>query len=310
MAFRVFPVEPNAVFRLRPREVGGFLDFDELAGETPRSMFLRIAKARADCSPTLPGGSDPTLWLRAGTGTPVELEQEGPVSIRDQPDVNSVPVATAELATEPLNVYAVRVDLHSEGSRWQLQIRNNDASERQFTLVIADDDLESKKPWMDLPRSVVFFFRAGQTVTQPATKNVNVANLGTGKLTLSLAGPAAGSRFKFPVPLTDVQANSCRPLLIQFNGPPPPPSTFVEELFIARSNDPRATEFGAHNDRIWLRAETEAPIDPGETEPPPPPPLKGACNECPCREFQPPVFGSRCERPTCQHDEAKHGIFF
>jgi hypothetical protein len=301
MAFRVFPAELNAPMRLRPAAFSASIAFDEMAGGTPPTMFLRIAKAKVDDFGP-PGGDPPTLRLQAGTGMPVVLTTEGPVAIHNLPDATGVPVATAELFRKPQDVCAVKVVLHAPGSQWHLQIRNSDAVDRLYTWVVADNAAEASQPWLNLPQTVEF----GTFVGEPLRMAVAVGNRGTGPLTLFLGGLASGSRFRFMAPLpADIIPNDVGRLMIQFDPPDMPSST--EELYVARSNDTAATASAEHNDRVRLLAMTTV-RPPRPPEPPPPPDLvAGRCHKCRCREFQPRHVGRACARDSCGHDIAFHG---
>ena len=258
-------------------------------------MFLRFVKLAAGCSP--PGGLDPTLRLQADSGPPVDLRKTPEtVSIRGESDPSSAPVATATYLVESRDVYLVRVVLHHEGSRWQLQIANNDGSEREFTWVVADTDQDARQPWLNLPQSLEFQAAPGQTVN----RTIEVANRGTGPLTLSQGGLRPGSAFQLIDVPRDIPPNACGSLVIQFTAPATVGTT--EELYRAASNDPRATESSGHNDRIALRAVTSQPQGGSGREED----GFGECRRCTCPQFVSSTAGSRCERPSCGHDITVH----
>jgi len=260
MPFSVFPDAANGPLSLGPGQISAPLDIAETAAGTPPAVYLRIIMLGAGCEPA--DAPAPTFGLRAGTGSLVELPEDRAVFIRDRLEEASAPVARAQLFIEGEHVYAIRILIDRPGSRWQLRITNNDDAERKFTWVVADNEPESAQPWLNLPQTLRFNGAVGHRVTQ----SVDVPNLGTGNLTISLGGLATGSSFQLDLLPADIVPNHCGELIITFNAPATAGTT--EELYIAKNNDHHGTDSAQHNDRIRLIATTTA-ITPPPAAPPP-----------------------------------------
>ena len=304
MPFTVSPDASNGPLRLGPNQDSGPLAFQETAAGTPPAIFLRIVMLGDGCAP--PDAPRPVFKLRAGQGLPIELPDDGAVFIRDRPEAASDPVARAQLFIESEHVYAIRIIIRRPGSTWQLRITNRDDAERQFTWVVADNEPESAQPWVNLPQTLSF----DGEVSEDITRSMDVRNLGTGPLTMSLGGLAAGSRFRLDHLPVDVAPNHCGKLIITFDAPST--ATTTQELYTAKTNDSQATESAQHNDRIRLTARTTEPVP---IDPDPFPEVGfGHCRECGCDRFKPPpgslashpIHGRRCRTPGCGHDITDH----
>jgi hypothetical protein len=301
----VFPDASNGPLNLGPGQASGPLSFPETAGGgPPPAVFLRVVMLGAGCEP--PGLPRPRFTLQAGTGTPVELPDPefGRVFVRDDPGAASAPVARAKLFIEGENVYAIQILIDRAGSAWKLRMTNTHDTERRFTWVVADNEPESKQPWLNLPQTLSFNAKAGAT----ARNSVDVPNLGTGNLTISLGGLAAGSRFRLDQLPEDVAPNDCGKLIVSFDAPGAAGTT--EEEYTAVSNDKQATESAHHNNRIRLTAKTTTPDTGGGNGPGNGPPEGGRCRKCPCPRFfgtsSHPVLGRKCQTFNCGHDIAEH----
>jgi hypothetical protein len=305
MSFTVFPDASIGPLSLGPGQISAPLAFPETAGGTPPAVFLRIVMLGDGCEP--PDAPRPTFQLRAGQGVPVDLpDDDRAVFVRDRPEAASDPVARAQLFIESEHVYAIRILIRRPGSTWQLRITNHDDAERKFTWVVADNEPESAQPWLSLPQTLRFDGNVSQDVTRP----LDVRNLGTGPLTMSLGGLTTGSKFQLDQVPTDIAPNHCGKLIITFDAPTS--ASTIEELYTARSNDRQATDSAHHNNLIRLVAITAVPEEP--IDPIPDDSGFGACRECRCREFTPPpgslanhpTFGRRCRTVGCGHDITHH----
>jgi hypothetical protein len=296
MPFIVFPDESTGPLSLGPGQISEPLDVREKAGGAPPAVFLRIVMLGDGCGP--PDAPRPMFTVRAGEGNPVDLPEGRAVFVRDRPDPASDPVARAQLFIESEHVYAIKLSITRPGSRWQLRITNHDDAERRFTWVVADNEPESKQPWLNLPRTLNF----DGNVSQPVPQSLDVRNLGTGRLTMSLGGLSDGSKFQLDQVPADIAPNHCGKLIITFHAPAEPSAT--QELYTAISNDDRATESNHHNNRIRLVATTAK-----EEIPPEEHSGFGRCNffsQCRCEKFTPPHRGSICATPGCRHDRIQH----
>lgn len=316
MPFRVFPDASNGPLSLGPGQISAPIAFPETAGGTPPAVFLRIVMLGDGCEP--PDAPRPAFQLRAGVGNPVLLPDDDAVFIRAVAEAASAPVARAQLFIESEHVYAIRILIDRPGSTWQLRMTNNDDAERKFTWVVADNEPESAQPWLNLPQALSFDGEVGTRVLQA----VDVRNLGTGQLTLSLGGLATGSRFQLDAVPADIVPNRCGQLIISFNAPAA--ASTISELYTAQTNDKHAIESAHHNDRIRLNARTTHTDSGGgqggsEGGSAPPGEGFGACAHpprCPgrCPRFTSrtgplahhPVLGRRCQSFNCGHDMDQH----
>lgn len=309
MAFIVYPDASSGPLSLgsgHSKTIG----FPEKAGGTPPAVYLRIVMLGAGCEP--PDAPRPTFQLQAadaagtGEGNPVDLPDDHAVFIRDKPEDASAPVARARLFIESEHVYAIRILIDRPGSRWQLHITNNDDVERKFTWVVADNEPEAFQPWLNLPKTLHF----DTEVKKRVPRSVDVRNLGTGMLTISLGGFPTDSRFQLDaLPPPNLAPNHCGTLIITFNAPDAPGTT--EERYTAKSNDQQATASDQHNNQVRLIATTTEP-DPGPGTTEPGRVFEGGrCHKCPtCPRFfgtsSHRVLGRICQTFNCGHDIADH----
>ncbi|MEV5575324.1 hypothetical protein AB0L06_35245 [Spirillospora sp. NPDC052269] len=297
MSFSVFPDASLGPLSLGPQQISAPLDFPELAGGTPPTVYLRIVMLGPGCRPP-DAGQGPTFQLRAGTGDPVEPALDGDaLFVYDNPQGNPPPVAQAQLFLQPENVYAINITVYTPGSSWQLRIGNKDDTERTFTWVVADNEADSARPWLNLPQVLNFDGDVGTVVT----RSLDVPNLGTGKLTISLGG-LDDPRFSIQFPPADIVPNHCGKMTIAFHSPDSEGRT--AGLYTANSNDAQATESAHHNNLIHLQAKT--------TRPDQPLPDVSPCRVCHpnrCPDFVGHSGGdlhAKCERSVCQHIWASH----
>jgi hypothetical protein len=222
---------------------------------------------------------------------------EGWRFVYDQSEPTGDYVAKAKVFRVGENVYAIKILIRRSGSTWQLRIRNLHDVERKFTWVVADTEPESAQPWMNLPQTLSF----DGLVSQDVTKSLEVRNLGTGPLTMSLGGLIAGSKFKLDHLPMGVYPNGCGKLIITF--PAPTSAGTTQELYTGVSNDQYATDSAHHNNRIRLIARTTGRP---EGDPTDPRPEIGRCMKpgCPCLDFYPSIGEDRCM--ACGHKANDH----
>jgi hypothetical protein len=309
MAFIVYPDASSGPLSLRPGD-SELIGFPEKAGGTPSAVYLRIVMLGADCGP--PGLPRPTFRLQARgpqarEGNPVELPDDRAVFIRDRPQEASPPVARARLFIEGENVYAIKIEILRRGSTWKLHITNTHDTGRRFTWVVADNEPESKQPWLNLPQTLHFDAKVGKTVAEA----IDVRNLGTGELTIHLGGLGAGSKFHLDQLPDKVAPNDCQKLIISFDAPDA--AGTIEDQYTAESNDQRASASTQHNNRVRLTATTtDTDTGPGVTGPEEGLPFVGGeCLICDCLRFRGisahPVLGRICQTFNCGHDIDDHG---
>jgi hypothetical protein len=213
MSFTVFPDVAIGPLSLGPGQISEPLVFPETAGGTPPEVILRIIMLGDGCEP--PHAEPPTFTVRAGQGVPVEPPEGRMVFVRARPEDASDPVAKTQLFIESEHVYAIRLRILRPGSTWQLRITNRDDAARKFAWVVADNEAESAQPCLNLPPTLHF----DGEVSQDITRSLDVRNLGTGFLTMSLGGLEAGSKFQLDQVPTDVAPNHCGKLIITFHAP-------------------------------------------------------------------------------------------
>ncbi|MGW4339250.1 hypothetical protein ACWEK5_41640 [Rhodococcus koreensis] len=299
MAFAVFPASHIAPVSVSSGGVSVAANFAETVGGPLPTMFLRVVKLGKDCS--APGGADPTLMLRAGTGAAVTVKKAPSlVSVRDGQQANDAPMATAHYKAEPGNVYLViiRLSLPDPNRVWQLSVRNNDAELMSFTWVVADSDADSRQPWVTMPTAL----RCEALEGESATVTARVANRGTGLLSLPAGGLPEGTPFQVVGLPTDIEPNGCAELTFSFTAPNTPGET--NALYTADTNDSTATTTPEHNGRITLVGNALA----RPPDPPDPPNPFGRCFICACPQFKPPLVGprDRCGNQNCRHVLSQH----
>jgi streptogramin lyase len=251
MAFRVFPAGA-APLKVPAGSQSNPQGFQELAGivDGDLTMFLRLVKLGGGCAP--PGGPDPAIRLSAGGGPAVQVAMF--------PDAASVHDGQGNFVADALceprgdGVYRVRVFIARPGSAWQLQLGNQDAQARGFTWVVADNDQETRQPWIDLPPMVSFEAVIGQQVTS----SVRVANLGTGPLTISDPKDfEPGPGFKLTTVPGPIKANDCGELQVSFTLVDP--GAPLSAVYTATSDDTTAQQTPGHNRRVTLTATRRLP---------------------------------------------------
>jgi hypothetical protein len=306
MTFRVLP-ESGGPMRLVAGDRSNPVEFDELATGDPGHMFLRIAKLnQEDCS--LPGGPSPTILLSKDSGEQIEVtEDPNLVTIRNR---DGVAVAKAAYTVELLDVYRVVVLmlLHRPG-KWRLVIGNNDPFERRFTWVVADNDTDSKQPWINLPATAEF---ESGPVVRP-TARINVANYGTGQLSISRGGLSPDTFQLLELPSRPIRPNTCDKLVIQFNST----QESADGQYQAQSDDPGPTHSAGHNHQIELLVRPKP--QPDGPDPVTTGPRIGLrpCRQSPdghCADYLPaPHTGGgatdpsrRCQRLECGHFDFEH----
>ena len=264
MAFDVYPSPQTAPLSLAATTSSALIPFTERRAPDPETnldlMVIRLVKlGTAPCVP--PTGLAPEIRLKADTGDAALLTTGMTTVIRNQPGAAGDEVANARLDVEPDGVYRVRVFVFGGTAgipavgAWQIQLRNPDADPRRFTWVVADTDADSRQPWIDVPTATTFDVLTGQT----APRQLQVANLGTGPLTVSDAvgsSPAAGFTVTAVPPA--INPNACADVELSFAGGTAPGQTAGGLTYTVGSNDTTAQTVAGHNRRVALSATTRA----------------------------------------------------
>ncbi len=254
-AFDVYPTPQTNPLNVAATSSSALVPFTELvgAGTGPGGffdgMYIRLVMLGGSCAPS--AAPDPTVTLIAGGGTPVALTSvfQGIFTPSDE-------VANARIVAETNDVFLVELAVLIPGSSWEIEITNNDASARDFTWVVADDEPDASQPWihvqdiLDLDSVLAGLTLTGQT-SDPAT--VEVANLGTGDLTISdAAGVIGATDFELTSVPGAISPNACDNLQIVFNGPAAAGQR--NGTYTVGSNDTTGISGATHNQQIALSA--------------------------------------------------------
>ncbi|MBF9130112.1 hypothetical protein I0C86_14260 [Plantactinospora sp. S1510] len=295
MVFRVFPTTPHPPLPLGAHCKSGAFDLPELAGGNPPTMYIRVKRLREG-----PTSGPPTFLLQAGAGPTVEVTRHPNVShIRADTSPDSPDVATARFAQEPNDVYLLKVFVEVPGQSWRLRVVNNDAEDREFIWVVADQEPESRQPWLDTPHSVRLSATCGTTVRTIVT----VRNRGTGPLALTVGGTGTESHFTATPLVPTVVPGDDGEVMIQFVAPNTPGE--IQDEYVVVSSDAGATDAAGHNNHVALCATIVRP-DSDHDKPPDDEELSTLpCDVpgCGCQNFE--SASARCR--NCGHDITSHG---
>jgi sugar lactone lactonase YvrE len=259
VALDVYPVPQDEPLMVVFGEPSSLISIAERVGLDPitaeNRMYIRAAfRVLGDLAAT--GPPHPTIRLRAGTGSAVDIQ--GPpaeVAIYDRPGA-AAPVATAILTTEADNIYLVEVSLFQTSDDWRIQFVNNDEfGAHSVTWVVADEEPQTRQPWIDVPTTLEFDAVIGQVTSE----TISIANLGTGVLEIANTdGTDLGAGFALDtvVPRT-VHPKSRATAVITFSS-----STAGSQSSIIRltSNDSGARPSPGHNAEVSLSARVRKPL--------------------------------------------------
>jgi len=224
------------------------------------AMIIRVAmtnpaSSTSSCLP--PGPPNPTIILAADGGTPVDVH----VFPDFAPGIfngGGAHVGDAAVTEEGNGVFRVEVILQLTSSAWQIQIRNNHATEaREFTWVVADNEAETAQSWMEIPHDldVDDVFAPDKLLTgQTSDVALEVTNKGTGTLTIGdVPGPLGTSDFEILSVPAPIDPGHCGDIMIRFNAPAS--AGVSTHQYTAASNDTTATVANlaaTHNRRVDL----------------------------------------------------------
>jgi hypothetical protein len=226
----------------------------------PDTMFIRVAMLPAGGLP-LPGpipaaNKQPTIFLKANAGTATEITSVWPMltPIFDADGITDVADAGKHLA-DANNVYLIKVLLNVPvGTTWQMQIKNNDDFDHNFTWVVASSLAESRQPWIDAPTATINF-DALTTQTPGRILTIVVPNKGTGPLNItdSVGGNAGSPKFIVDaLPLVNpIPPNNNGDLKVRYVAP-----ATIEQVnanYDIGTNDTLALNAAGHNRRVPLQ---------------------------------------------------------
>ncbi|MFE5687013.1 hypothetical protein [Streptomyces sp. NPDC056512] len=264
MSFHVYP-DPQIAALTVASGATAFTAIRQLTGASPPSdpyikvMFIRVGM--------FGGASPPTLFVRAGTGAPVEVKSQFSAVFRSLAPADYV--GDVRLINTVGNVYQIHMSFDQDSAElWQLGIKNNDrASDRDFTWVVADSAAETAQPWIVVaPGELSYQWLDGQPIDQ----NTQVANKGTGTLNITAVDPALTTGFAVSTSLPlKIKPSGTAPLTVTFTAPTAPPP--ADGLITAATNltaSPLDTTVGTsdgHNQRLALTAIKQLPPPPDLT---------------------------------------------
>jgi hypothetical protein len=255
VAFDVYPV--GAPVEVAAGGDSDPIDFTARIGPDPppagrSTIFVRLV--------TLGAGADlahtTDIGISADAGAFVTVA-DNPSTV-DIPDVSGQVVANADRKfVDGVSFVRIRPSADNPGavSTWRLRITNNHTKPIRFTFVVADNDAETRQPWIDVGEVPKFDIVTGSS--KGAT--FEIANRGTGQLRLADAGATEiGAGFGLsPLPAT-VEPNSV--VVVQVNlkaGAQPSESAAA---FAFTSNDTGALLTAGHNRQLRLAATVRAPL--------------------------------------------------
>jgi hypothetical protein len=214
MAFDVYPKPPNNRQTLNiPAGASTITTIvnEQRSSETPPVMYIRVSSIDG----IVP---EPVFSLQTGTGAWVPVPSGAvipPQGIWNVPYAMGTPqinyVGDSYIYPENNNVYLIKVLLFLSSTQpsWQLKIDNAGGPARKFVFVVAQSDLESQQPWIDMSTTLIDKPPFEVLVNETGQFNVRIFNRGTGALT-GLGGTLAGTdaaSFTFAPPVTTINPN-------------------------------------------------------------------------------------------------------
>lgn len=154
MSFALYPDPPVRALAVAPGDTTVFTSFAPRSARVaewdppyPRAMVIRVA--------VFGSATAPALFLAVGTGPPVEVSADTQGLFSRPADTGYV--GDVWLKSLLVNVFQIVVGLVSvdPAPNWRLGIRHADASERNFTWVVADSVADTAQPWVD-PRPAAY----------------------------------------------------------------------------------------------------------------------------------------------------------
>jgi glucose/arabinose dehydrogenase len=238
------------------------IPIDERVSVNPMTMFIRVIKLGTGCAAS--GPPHPTIRLQADTGDAVDIPIDSTIvaifNLPGGPGGEGLQVANVGLVSvEVGDMYLIRISVFHPGSSWKIQIANNDpASAHDFTWVVADNETQTRQPWIDAPTTLGFEVFAGQIKQQ----DFRIVNRGTGPLEIKdHNGADLGARFVLTTVPNVIHPNSCADAQITFTSPDTPGTN--ETRYTVDSSDTTAQLAPGHNRSINLSATTQRGLPPG-----------------------------------------------
>jgi hypothetical protein len=258
MAFKVFPDPPLAPLAVAGQKTSERHEFAAMIGgaQGGETMFIALVKLGTGCSP--PTGSDPRVLLSADGGAAVAVAKSPDAeAIRD---AQGVDVGDATIDRHGDGVYRVRVFDPKPGSSWALQIENDDADAREFTWVVADNEDESRQPWIDFETDSFSFDTS--TGDEDET-DIQVFNRGTGPLRIDDSATVPPGPFGVTAPAQPLAPNACDSVNVTFTAPQVPGQSSA--VYAPHTNDTTAGTSAGHIGRLALSGNalpraTEVPL--------------------------------------------------
>ncbi|MEU0399328.1 hypothetical protein ABZ318_03595 [Streptomyces sp. NPDC006197] len=259
MSFHVYP-DPQTAALTVASDTTALTSISQLAG-TPPMIYSNYTKAMYIRVSMFGGTSPPTLFVKAGTGVPVQAKGQFSPVFRGPASTDYV--GDVRLISSVENVYEIYMLFDQDSSEmWQLGIRNNDhANDRDFTWVVADSAAETAQPWIVvMPGELSYHWLDDKPIDQ----NTQVSNKGTGTLNITAVTPAltAGFAVSSSLPLK-IKPSGTELLTVTFTAPAAPSPadgslTAITDL-TASPPDTTAGISDGHNQRLGLTATKQLP---------------------------------------------------
>lgn len=250
MPFHVYPDPQTAALSVASGATT-YTAVEQLAGTDPsgtydKMMFMRVSM--------FGGAGPPTLYVRAGTGSPVEVTTTTAGVYRVRGKDPGEYVADVWLIGSA-SVHEVRIGFFADTAEdWRLGIRNNDgAGAREFTWVVADSAGETAQPWIHVSPAALSYSAISEA---PVDQSTQVCNKGTGPLKLTALGPALPSEFTVQTALPlEIPPSGTASLGIRFTTPSTPPVPDTVLAVVSPTTSPVDSTAGVsdgHNQRLSL----------------------------------------------------------
>ncbi|MEU9671528.1 VWA domain-containing protein [Streptomyces bobili] len=256
MTFHVYPDPQTAPRTIVPGATAP-ISIDQLTGTAlPAGSYLKMMFVRVAANG---GGIPPTLFLRAGSGAPVEVGAL-PKGLLRGPDPAVDYVGDVKLLGEANNVQQIRMGFITDTTEtWELSVRNTGTADIQVTAVVAESVAETAQPWISVGRGLLAYHAL---VNEAVPQRISVSNMGTGPLTFTAPGPTLPNSFTFTstLPLTVPPTGNAQ-LEITFASPasPPPPTGSSTESALLTADPPDTTAgiSPEHNQKVTLSTTTQ-----------------------------------------------------
>jgi hypothetical protein len=257
----VYPDAAPWPLTLAPAATSSWLEIEQLNAGT-QFVFMRVAMFTGVAS--LPPGDPtlPTISLRASsippgtTGDPVVLASSFSAVFAAPGSPAGSLVGSAKIVWQSDNVLLMTLKLFlvTTVAKWEIAIKNNTASNADFTWVVSSADANTVQPWLDVtPATLNYNLLKGGILSQ----SVQVKNKGTGPFTVDGVTPVLGNGFSLGALPPQLNPNTAAAVPITFTSDGTSPVT--QQAVVAVTTTPAdalatATPTPGHNKQVSLSA--------------------------------------------------------